>query len=198
VQSQVTTGETPAWSAEIYVNPATGDQRVEAWTNGTKRYVDVAHGSQGYRWDVQTNTYATGPRSQFSGDMNADTNGNKNVLQIFHGPGDLLQSGLLWYSGPAKVGETSAYDYILVSAPNKTHVYIDPQTKQVVQMMVEPNVVWNLTSDTNQVFGNDKCSYFTLIEYKQPEDVPAGTFSQTPPNTSHQDQSHIPATVTCS
>jgi negative regulator of sigma E activity len=195
-QSQVTTGETPAWSAEVYINPANDAQYVAVSANGKLRYVDFSQGSQGYRWDPQTNTYAIGTRSQFSGEMNPDTDGNKNVLQIFRGPGDLLQSGLLWYSGTAKVGETSAYDYNLVSAPNLTHVYIDQQTKQVVQVNVEPNVIWSYPPDTRQVFGGNGCSYFTLIEYVQPEGV-ADKFSPMPPN-SHQDQSHIPATVTCS
>lgn len=195
-QSQVTAGETPAWSADVYVDPAHDAQRVEVRANGTKRYVDVSQGSQGYRLDAQTGAYAIGPRSQFSGEMNPDKNGNQNVTQIFRDPYTLLQSGLLWYSGTAKVGETNVYDYILVSAPNETHVYIDQQTKQVVKMEVKPGVVWSYPPQTDQVFGGDKCSYFTLIEYLQPEDV-ADKFSLTPPN-SHQDQSHIPATVTCS
>jgi hypothetical protein len=168
--------------------------------NKKLRYVDVSQGSQGYRLDPQTNTYATGSRSQFSGDMNpnAKTNGNSNVLQIFRDPYTLLQSGLLWYSGQnAKVGSANVYDYILVSAPNETHVYIDQQTKQVVKMEVKPGVVWSYPPQTDQVFGNDKCSYFTLIEYLQPEDV-ADKFSLTPPSNSHQDQGHIPATVKCS
>jgi hypothetical protein len=194
-QSQVTGGETPAWSAEVYVDPANDAQYVAVSANGT-RYVDVTKGSQGYHWDEQTNTYATGPRSQFS-DMNPVTNGNKNVLQIFSGPGDLLQSGLLWYSGQnAKVAGLNAYDYILVSAPNKTHVYIDQGTNQVVQVMVEPKVVWNVQFDANKVFGSDGCSYFTLIEYMQPGDVPAGTFSLMPPNNAHQGQ--VPPAVKCS
>jgi hypothetical protein len=162
-----------------------------------KRYVDVSHGSQGYRLDPQTNTYATGSRSQFSGDMNPDKNGNQNVTHIFSDAYTLLQSGLLWYSGPAKLGETNVYDYILVSAPNRTDVYIDQNTKQVVQVKVEPNVIWNYPPDSRQVFGNDKCSYFTLIEYLQPEGV-ADKFSLTPPSNSHQDQGHVPTTVTCS
>ncbi|HEY7094431.1 MAG TPA: zf-HC2 domain-containing protein [Ktedonobacterales bacterium] len=197
-QSQVTAGETPAWSAEVYIDPAADAQYVAVSANETVRYVDVSRGLQGYRLDPQTNTYAIGSRSQFSGEMNPEKNGNQNVTHIFSDAYTLLQSGLLWYSGPAKLGETSVYDYILVSAPNKTHVYIDPQTKQVVQMMVERNVVWNVPGDTNQVFGGAGCSYFTLIEYVQPDDVPAGTFSPTPPSNSHQDQSHIPATLTCS
>ncbi len=198
-QSRVTAGETPAWSAEAYINSAADAQYVVVSANGKQRYVDFSQGSQGYRWDEQTNTYATGTRSQFSGDMNPDTNGNKNVLQTFRGPGDLLQSGLLWYSGQnTKLSDgTNANDYILVSAPNKTHIYIDQGTNQVVQVMVEPTVVWSYPPDTRQVFGNDNCSYFTLIEYMRPEDVPAGTFLQTPPN-SHQDQSHIPPTMACS
>ena len=104
-QSQVTAGETPAWSAEVYVNPANDAQYVAVSANGKLRYVDFSQGSQGYRWDPQTNTYATGSRSQFSGDMNPDKNGNQNVTQIFRDPYTLLQSGLLWYSGQnAKVG----------------------------------------------------------------------------------------------
>ena len=79
--------------------------------------------------------------------MNPDKNGNQNVTQIFRDPYTLLQSGLLWYSGTAKVGETNVYDYILVSAPNQTHVYIDQQTKQVVKIEVEhENVAWNFRS----------------------------------------------------
>jgi anti-sigma factor RsiW len=195
-QSQVTTGETPAWSAEVYINPANDAQYVAVSANKTLRYVDFSQGSQGYRWDPQTNTYATGARSQFSGDMNPEKNGNQNVIHVFTDAYTLLQSGLLWYSGTAKLGETNTYDYILVSAPNETHVYIDQQTKQVVKMEVKPKVVWSYPPQTDQVFGNDKCSYFTLIEYVQPEDV-ADKFSPTPPN-SHQDQGHIPATVTCS
>jgi negative regulator of sigma E activity len=196
-QSQVTTGETPAWSAEVYINAETDEQSVTVSANGVKRYVDVSHGSQGYRLDPQTNTYATGSRSQFSGDMNPDKNGNQNVTHIFSDAYTLLQSGLLWYSGPAKLGETNVYDYILVSAPNRTDVYIDQNTKQVVQVKVEPNVIWNYPPDSRQVFGNDKCSYFTLIEYLQPEGV-ADKFSLTPPSNSHQDQGHVPTTVTCS
>jgi hypothetical protein len=198
-QSRVTGGETPAWSAEAYVNPATDAQRVAVSANGKPRYVDVSQGAQAYRLDTQTNTYATGPRSQFSGEMNPDANGNDNVLQIFRDPYTLLQSGLLWYSGQnAKIGSANVYDYILVSAPNETHVYIDQQAKQVVKMEVKPAVVWSNPPDTLQVYGKDGCSYFTLIEYMQPEGVPAGTFSLTPPSDSHQDQSHVPATVTCS
>jgi hypothetical protein len=117
------------------------------------------------------------------------------VTHIFSDAYTLLQSGLLWYSGTAKLGETNVYDYILVSAPNKTHVYIDQQTKQVVQMMVEPNVIWSYPPDTRQIFGNDNCSYFTLIEYMQPEDV-ADKFSPTPPSTAHQGQ--VAPTVKCS
>jgi anti-sigma factor RsiW len=198
-QSQVTKGENPAWWVDVYINPATDIQRVEVWTNGTKRYVDVTKGSQGYRWDAQTNTYATGTRSQFSGDMNpgANDNGNSNVLQIFRDPYTLLQSGLLWYSGTAKVGSANVYDYILVSAPNRTDVYIDQNTNQVVKLEVDTNTAWNVQFDRAQVFGNDKCSYFTFIEYLQPEDV-ADKFSLTPPSNSHQDQNHIPVTVTCS
>jgi len=96
------------------------------------------------------------------------------------------------------VGETNVYDYILVSAPNKTHVYIDPETKQVVQVNVETSVLWSSPRDTRQVFGGDGCSYFTRIEYVQPEDVPPETFSLTPPRNSHQDQSGVPATLKCS
>ena len=195
-QSQVTAGETPSWSAEVYVDPAHDAQRVEVWANGTKRYIDVSQGSQGYRLDAQTGAYAIGSRSQFSGEMNPDKNGNQNVTQIFRDPYTLLQSGLLWYSGPAKVGETNVYDYILVSAPNLTHVYIDQQTKQVVKLEVDTKTAWNVPFDRDQVFGGDGCSYFTLIEYVQPDGV-ADKFSPTPPN-SHQDQSHIPATLTCS
>ena len=82
-QSQVTGGETPAWSAEVYIDPANDAQYVAVSANGKLRYVDVSQGTQGYRWDPQTNTYATGSRSQFSGDMNPDKNGNQNVTQIF-------------------------------------------------------------------------------------------------------------------
>ena len=195
-QSQVTAGETPAWSAEVYVDPAHDAQRVEVWANGTKRYIDVSQGSQGYRLDAQTGAYAIGPRSQFSGEMNPDKNGNQNVTQIFRDPYTLLQSGLLWYSGTAKVGETNVYDYILVSAPNLTDVYIDQNTKQVVKLEVDTKTAWNVPFDRDQVFGGDSCSYFTLIEYLQPG--VADKFSLTPPPGSHQDQSHIPATVTCS
>jgi hypothetical protein len=74
-------------------------------------------------------------------------------------------------------------------------VYIDQQTKQVVQMMVEPNVVWNVPFVRDQVFGGDGCSYFTLIEYIQPENVPAEKFSPPPPG-SHQ--GNVPPTVKCS
>jgi anti-sigma factor RsiW len=198
-QSQVTGGQTPAWSAEVYVNPATDAQNVAVSANGKPRYVDVSHGSQGYRWDPQTNTYATGPRSQFSGNMALEVTGNDNVLQIFRDPYTLLQTGLLWYSGQnTKLpGGTNAYDYILVSAPNKTHVYIDPQTNQVVQVKVETNVLWSYPPQTDQVFGQDHCSYFTLIEYAQPEGV-ADKFSPAPPPGSHQNQSGVPATVRCS
>ena len=195
-QSQVTTGETPAWSAEVYVDPAHDAQRVEVWANGTKRYIDVSQGSQGYRLDAQTGAYAIGPRSQFSGEMNPDKNGNQNVTQIFRDPYTLLQNGLLWYSGTAKLGETNVYDYILVSAPNLTHVYIDQNTKQVVKLDVDTKTAWNVPFDRDQVFGRDGCSYFTFIEYLQPEDV-ADKFSLTPSN-SHQDQGHVPTTVTCS
>jgi negative regulator of sigma E activity len=195
-QSQVTGGETPAWSADVYINPANDAQYVAVSANEKLRYVDFSQGSQGYRWDPQTNTYATGSRSQFSGDMNPEKNGNQNVTHIFTDAYTLLQSGLLWYSGPAKVGETNVYDYILVSAPNETHVYIDQQTKQVVKLEVDTKTVWNVPFDHDQVFGNDKCSYFTLIEYMQPEGV-ADKFSPMPPN-SHQDQGHVPTTVTCS
>jgi hypothetical protein len=123
-QTQVTTGETPAWSAEVYVDPANDAQYVAVSAYKELRYVDVSQGAQGYRWDARTNTYATGTRSQFSGDMNpnANSNGNSNVLQIFRDPYTLLQSGLLWYSGTAKVGSANVYDYVLVSAPNLTHV----------------------------------------------------------------------------
>ena len=195
-QTQVTAGETPAWSVEVYVDPANDAQRVEVWANGTKRYIDVSQGSQGYRLDAQTGAYAMGPRSQFSGEMNPDKNGNQNVTQIFRDPYTLLQSGLLWYSGTAKVGETNVYDYILVSAPNRTDVYIDQNTKQVVKLEVDTKTAWNVPFDRDQVFGGDKCSYVTLIEYLA--SAPDGTFSLTPPPGSHQDQSHIPSTVTCS
>lgn len=195
-QSYVTHGETPAWSVEVYVNPATDAQRVEASANGTLRYVDVSQGAQGYRWNVQTNAYTSGPRSKFSGNMNADTDGNKNALQIFRGPGALLQSGLLWYSGePAKVAGVNAYDYLLVSAPNKTHVYIDQTTHQVVQVDVETKVSWSFPPSTDQVLGSDHCSYFTYIEYVQPEGV-ADKFSPIPPSGSHQGS--VPSTLTCS
>jgi hypothetical protein len=200
-QTQVTAGETSAWSAEVYINPANDAQYVAVSANGKLRYVDFSKGSQGYRWDPQTNTYANGSRNQFSGDMNpgANNNGNSNVLQIFRDPYTLLQNGLLWYSGQnAKVGSANVYDYILVSAPNRTDVYIDQNTKLVVKLDVDTKTAWNVPFDRDQVFGNDKCSYFTIIEYLQPDDVPAGTFSPTPPSSSHQDQSHIPATVTCS
>ena len=196
-QSQVTGGQTPAWSAEVYVDPANDAQRVEVSVNEKLRYTDVSRGwQQGYRLDAQTGAYATGPRSQFSGDMSLDGKTNGNVLQIFRDPYTPLQSGLLWYSGTARVGKTNVYDYILVSAPNKTHVYIDPQTKQVVQVKVETSVLWNSPPDTGQVFGGDGCSYFTLIEYVQPESVPPGTFSPTPPSGSHQGTP--PATLKCS
>jgi hypothetical protein len=196
-QSQVTTGETPAWSAEVYVDPANDAQNVAVSAYEKQRYVDVSKGSQGYRLDEQTGAYATGPRSQFSGDMNPGKNGNQKVTQIFRAPYTLLQSGLLWYSGTSKVGETNVYDYILVSAPNRTDVYIDQNTKQVVKLEVDTKTAWNVPFDRDQVYGGDGCSYFTLIEYLQPEDV-ADKFSLTPPPGSHQDQSHIPATVTCS
>ena len=196
-QSQVTGGETPAWSAEVYVDPANDAQHVAVSANGKLRYTDVSRGwQQGYRLDAQTGAYATGPRSQFSGEMDPDKNGNKNVLQLFRDPYTLLQSGLLWYSGTARVGKTNVYDYILVSAPNKTHVYIDPQTKQVVQVKVETNVLWSSPPNPRQVFGGDGCSYFTLIEYVQPESAPSGTFSLTPPPNSPQGTP--PATVKCS
>jgi Putative zinc-finger len=197
-QSQVTSGATPAWSIEVYVDPATDTQRVEVGTNEVERYVDVSQGSQqGYRWDPQTRAYATGPRSQFSGNMNPTATHNDNVLQIFSGPGTLLQNGYLWYSGTTKIGSASAFDYILVSAPNRTDVYIDQRTNQVVKVQVDPKAPWNAppAADTTQVFGQDSCSYFTLIEYLQPEDV-ADKFSLTPPKDSHQ--GNVPATVKCS
>ena len=93
------------------------------------------------------------------------------------------------------MGSVNVYDYILVSAPNETHVYIDEQTKQVVKMEVKPAVVWSYPPQTDQVFGNDKCSYFTLIEYVQPESV-ADKFSLTPPSGSHQGSA--PTTLKCS
>jgi hypothetical protein len=196
-QSQVTGGETPAWSVEVYIDPATDAQHVEVSANGKPRYVDVSRGSQGYRLDAQTNTYATGPRSQFSGDMSLDGKTNGNVLQIFRDPYTQVQSGLLWYSGTAKVGETNVYDYILVSAPNKTHVYINAETKQVVKLEVETNVLWSSPPQTDQVFGKDGCSYFTFIEYVQPETVAAEKFSPAPPSSAHQDQNNIPPTLKC-
>ncbi len=196
-QSRVAAGETPAWSVEVYINPATNTQHVEVWTNGTKRYVDVSQGTQqGYRWDAQTNTYATGPRSSFSGDMNPDI----KVTQIFYSPGDLLQTGLLWYSGQnAKLQDgTSVYDYILVSAPNPTHVYIDQRTHQVVQVRVDTYHTWNNPPPTDnlQLLGRDGCSYYTTIEYTSPDSTPARTFSLTPPPDSHQGTP--PQTLTCS
>jgi hypothetical protein len=198
-QSRITNGATPPWSAEVYVNPATDAQSVAVSANGTLRYVDVSQGARGYRWDVRANTYSIGPRSAFSGDMTPTATGSGNVLQIFNDAGVLLQNGLLWYSGQnVKVLGVNAYDYLLVSAPNKTHVYIDQTTSQVVELKVESNVTWNIPSSTDRVFGNDGCSYFTLIEYRQPEDIPARTFSLTPPPSSHQDQGHVPATVKCS
>lgn len=201
-QSRVIRGETPNWSANVYINPADA-QWVEVSANGKPLYVDSSQGSQqGYRLNKQTGAYATGPRSKFSGDMDLANSINRNILQTFSAPGDLFQGGLLWYSGQtAKVGSATAYDYILVSAPNETHVYIDTKSSQVIQLRVDPKARWNsLTTaeTTTPVFGKDGCSYFTQIEYIQPEDVPAGTFSLTPPSGSHQDQSNIPPTLKCS
>jgi hypothetical protein len=183
---------------DVYIDPAADAQYVAVSATGTLRYVDVSHGAQqGYRWDAQTRAYATGPRRQFSGDMNPDVNGNGNALQIFRAPGALLQTGYLWYSGATKIGSASAYDYILVSAPNRTDVYVDQKTNQVVKVQVDPKVSWNAPSaaDTTQVFGQDSCSYFTLVEYVQPESVPAETYSLTPPS-SHQGD--VPPTLKCS
>jgi hypothetical protein len=196
-QSKVTAGEAPAWFAEVYVDPANDAQYVEVSANGKPRYRDVSKGSQGYRLDAETGAYATGPRSQFSGNMNADSNGNQNVTQIFRDPYTFLQSGLLWYSGEKmKIGSVNTYGYILVSAPNLTHVYIDTETKQVVQVKVDTTVLWSSPRQTDQVFGSDGCSYFTFIEYVQPETVAADKFSPTPPSNSHQGTP--PATVKCS
>ena len=196
-QTQVTAGETPAWSAEVYVNPANDAQCVEVSANGTLRYMDVSQGSQGYRWDAQTDTYAIGPRNQFSGEMNPDKNGNQNVTQIFRDPYTLLQNGLLWYSGTAKMGETNVYDYILVSAPNRTDVYIDQNTKQVVKLDVDTKTAWNVPFDRDQVFGRDSArtshSSSTCSRRTFRWDVLADT-----PSNSHQDQGHVPTTVTCS
>jgi anti-sigma factor RsiW len=194
-QSGPTYGKTPAWSVNVYVNPATDAQQVEVSVNGILRYVDVTQGTQGYRRDAKTHAYASGTRDQLSGDMNLAT--TSNVLQIFRAPGALLQSDLIWYSGhSAKVNGANAHDYILVSAPNLTHVYIDQRTKQVVQVNVETNVTWSFPPSTEYVYGRDGCSYFTLIEYMQPENVPPGTFSPTPPSDSRPGP--VPPTVKCS
>jgi hypothetical protein len=196
-QSRPTYGKTPAWSVNVYVNPTADAQQVEVSVNGILRYVDVTHGTQGYRRDAQTHAYASRPRDQLSGVMNLATTLNSNVLQIFRAPGALLQTDLIWYSGhSAKVNGANAYDYILVSAPNLTHVYIDPRTNQVVQVNVETNVTWSFPPSTDYVYGRDGCSYFTKIEYVQPENVPAGTFLLAPPSDSRPGP--VPPTVTCS
>jgi len=198
-QSRLTFGKTPAWSVNVYVNPATDAQRVEVSVNDIPRYVDVTQGAQGYRWNALTHAYASRTRDQLSGDMNPDNplNPNGNVLQVFRAPGALLQSDLIWYSGhSAKVDGANAYDYILVSAPNLTHVYIDQRTNQVVQVNVETNVTWSFPPSTDQVYGGDGCSYFTRIEYMQPENVPAGTLSPAPPSDSRP--GIVPPTVKCS
>jgi hypothetical protein len=195
-QTRVAPGQTPAWSVEVYVNPANDAQSVAVSVNGKLRYVDVSQGSQGYRWDAQTGVYANGPRSLFSGDMNPNINGNQNVTHIFSSPGEFLQTGLLWYSGQnAKVGNATAYDYRLVSAPNLTHVYIDQRTNQVVKVDVDTSKTWNSPppTDVPQLYGQDNCSYFTLIEYVA--SAPDETFSLAPPRSSQQGA--VPATVTC-
>jgi hypothetical protein len=192
-QAGLARGETPAWSVNAYIDPATDAQRVEVSADGSRRYVDVSQGAQAIRWDATAHAYATGTRSQFSGDMNPNTNGNFNVMHTFYAPGELLQNGLLWYSGR----NTTVYDYILVSAPNRTHVYVDQKTKQVVQVKVDADVPWNAPPSPTvvQLFGDDGCSYFTLIEYIPPESVPAGTFSLTPPGGASRGVA--PPTVKC-
>jgi uncharacterized protein (DUF427 family) len=57
------------------------------------------------------------------------------------------------------------------------------KTKQVVQVKVDTTVLWSSPRQTDQVFGSDGCSYFTFIEYVQPETVAADKFSPTPPST---------------
>ena len=62
---------------------------------------------------------------------------------------------------------------------------------------METNVVWKNPGSGDRVFGNDGCSYFTRIEYVQPEDV-ADKLLLTPPSTSHQGVGSAPTTVKCS
>jgi hypothetical protein len=115
--------------------------------------------------------------------------------QLFHGADtDARTGGLLWYVGPATYNNADAYEFLLVTAPHVTRVYVNASSKQVEAVMVDPaSSAQPGGANAPSWFTNDACINYTLVEYVQQN--PNISFSSEPPTGYHSGT--VPAGITC-
>lgn len=188
--------DAPGWTQDAYIYPAQDLQRVDVTTRDGRHYVDITRGGQdGIRLDETNHTYTVGTRDQLSGKI--DTGGP--WTQFFVNANLLVQAGYLWDSGhEATWGGLPVYDFIYVTAPYRTHVYVDKKSSQVVQMWVDLNDKTNPdgVAAPDKLIATDKCRGFTKIEYLQPGQEPTPNFYSTTPPSGYQ-PGRPPTTVSC-
>lgn len=157
-------------------------------TDGT-HYIDITDGQQGIRLDPDHHTYQQLPPADLT-PATLDPLGSAIFIQA----DTLAHSGGLWYVGEAQYNGAPAYDFLLVDAPNLTHVYVDAHSQQVVAVTVDPkSSVRPGGASAESRFGDSGCALYTLVE-----SLPTTTtlsFSTTPPPNYHSGS--VPSGIGC-
>jgi hypothetical protein len=185
------------------VGPATWDAYVDAAHSRERLSVIGAHGQPLYTDIIAGDTaLRLSPADKTYQQMTTEAAGGlaalpSDVVAFFDGANGLLADGELWNLGPQKLGARQVYALALVGAPHPTTVYADAKTQRIVAAQVDEasSAQPGGASASSRLSPAGGCPSYTIIEYLDPAQAPAGIFD-TPALASYHQGSAI-APVSC-
>lgn len=180
------------WDA--YVDAAHSRERLSVTSaHGQPLYTDFITGDTALRLSPADKTYQRMTTEAAGGLAALPT----DVVTFFDGANSLLADGELWNLGLQKLGARQVYTLALVGAPHPTTVYVDAKTQRIVAARVDETSSAQPGGPTasSRLSPAGGCPSYSLIEYLDPAQAPAGIFD-TPVLASYHPGAAI-ATVSC-
>ncbi len=179
---------------EAYVDAAHSRERLSVTgARGRPLYTDIIAGDTALRLSPADDTYRQMTTEAAGGLAALPT----DVVTFFDGANSLLADGELWNLGLQKLGTRQVYALALVGAPHPTTVYVDAKTQRIVAARVDEAASARPggASASSRLSPAGGCPSYSLIEYLDPAQAPAGIFD-TPRLASYRPGAAI-ATVSC-
>lgn len=164
------------WDA--YVDSAHSRERLSVTgARGQPLYTDIIVGDTALRLSPADATYRRMTTEAAGGLAGLPS----DVVAFFDGANGLLADGALWNLGIQKLGARQVYALALVGAPHPTTVYADAKTQRIIAASVDvaSSARPGGPSASSRLSPTSGCPSYTLIEYLDPSQAPAGIFDTT-------------------